>query len=397
MALVLALAGGCASGRFVPVEPRPEPDAGLDAVVYLIGDAGDPLPESPILSQLRRDVLRYSPRTEVVVAFLGDNIYEKGLHPPGHPDRERDLAALEAQLNVLRQTGAKGVFIPGNHDWGYGDERGLDQIRRQGDYLSSAAGPELDVGMIPPAGCPGPRALRMGATVLLVMLETDLWLRDHDWAESRHCANPSLDSALDSLRQALRTAELEGRHAVVLGHHPLRTHGPHGGYFGIADQLFPGTRLWAPLYVPLPFLYPIVRNFGVSRQDVSNPTYIRMREQYAEVFREFPDQPLVYAAGHDHNLQVFDGHDLGLGYALVSGAGSRLYHVAKGDALFVAGEREGERGYMRIELYEDSRALLAVLTDGMEECDRRGGEACEGPRLRYWRWIAEAASAEHRP
>jgi hypothetical protein len=291
-----------------------------------------------------------------------------------------------------------GVFIPGNHDWGYGDERGLGQIRRQADYLSAAAGPDLDVRLIPAAGCPGPTTMRLGGTVLLVMLDTDLWLRDHDWGESRDCANRSLESALASLGQALRAAELEGRHAVVLGHHPLRTNGPHGGYFGFKDELFPGTRLWAPLYIPLPFLYPIVRNFGVSRQDLSNPTYDRMRKQYESVFREFPEQPLVYAAGHDHTLQVLAGRALGVRYALVSGAGSRLEPVARDDALFAAGKQKGERGYMRIDFYEDGRALLTVVTDGTGRCEERRQEACSaGPEIRYWMWIAGPESAAARP
>lgn len=388
------LAGGCGNKRFAPVEPRPQPPSRPDAVVYLIGDAGDPFLASPVLSQLRRDVIEYAPLTEVVVVFLGDNIYESGLHPPGHPSHEQDVAALEAQLDVLRGTGAKGVFLPGNHDWGYEGERGLAQIRRQGDYLSAAAGPELDVGLVPPAGCPGPRTLRIGETVLMVLLESDLWLRDHDWSESRHCENPSLESALASLRKALDTAESEGRHALVLAHHPLRTHGPHGGYFGLEDHLFPGTRLWAPLYVPIPFLYPIVRNLGVTRQDISNPTYTRMRQQFEEVFREFPGQPLVYAAGHDHTLQVFDGRGLDVGYALVSGAGSRLYHVAAAGALFAAGKQQGECGYMRVEVYEDGRALLTVLTDGTEACDGSAGASCEGSQLRYWMWLSESPSAE---
>ncbi len=113
-----------------------------------------------------------------------------------------------------------------------------------------------------------------------------------------------------------------------------------------------------------------------------------MREGFAQVFLQFPTQPLVHAAGHDHNLQVFDGIEYGVQYILVSGAGSKLKEVGRDDALFAAGAQNRERGYMRLEFFDDGRVLLTVITDGTASCE----EPCPGrARVRYWVWLAEAS------
>ncbi|UCC73846.1 MAG: metallophosphoesterase [Gemmatimonadota bacterium] len=381
------LAAACGPREF-PDWPPPPASPAPDAVVYLIGDAGYANPETPVLAQLKQDMLEHSRGAEVVVAFLGDNIYEHGLHEPSHPSHAQDVEYLEAQIDVLRGVDAKGIFVPGNHDWGYGDARGLAQIRRQAEYIAQAARQRTDVAFLPPAACPGPATLPVGVSALLVFIESDLWLRDHDWAESEGCENASLDEALSSLRRVLEeNAGGAGRHVIVMAHHPLKTYGPHGGYFGVKDQFFPLTFYWDPLYIPIPFIYPIARNSGITSQDMSGGRYKRMAEGFAAVFSEFPDQPLVQAGGHDHNLQVFDGSEYGARYILVSGAGSKLSNVGWDDALFAVGEQNREYGYMRLEFFGDGRVLLSVITDGTASCDDR--RTCPGePQVRYWRWLA---------
>ncbi len=179
---------------------------------------------------------------------------------------------------------------------------------------------------------------------------------------------------------------------MVLAHHPLLSGGPHAGYFDWKDQLFPGTNIWEPLYIPLPFVYPIVRNLGVSSQDLKHGTNRRMRQQLGAVFGEFPDQPLVYANGHEHSLEVYDADLFGVGYALVSGAGSRLSEVSYSfGALFAAGQALRELGYMRLEFFEDGRVLLSVITDGTGGCATPGGSStCPGrATVRYWLWLRD--------
>lgn len=391
LASLALVATACGTREFPELPPAPTGLPAADAVVYLIGDAGLAVGDTPVIAQLRAEVMERSRRSAVVVAFLGDNIYEYGMHERSHPYYAKDVAQLEAQIDVVRGTSARGIFVPGNHDWGYSGSRGLAQVQRQYDYINEVAATGVDVAFLPRAGCPGPAAVEVGPSVLLVIIETDLWLRGDGSAEGAECPNGSTAQALDSLRAILhRNAQTGDRQVVALGHHPLMTFGTHGGYFDWKNQLFPGTNLWAPLYIPLPFLYPIVRNMGVSSQDLKNATNRRMRGQLEEVFGQFPDQPLVYAAGHEHSLQVYEGEDYGVGWSLVSGAGSRLTEVSDHfGALFVAGKHLRELGYMRLEFLPDGRVLLSVITDGTSGCVPSGGSStCRGrATVRYWRWL----------
>jgi hypothetical protein len=145
---------GCATASFAPVPPPPDRQGNdaPEAVLYLVGDAGDPESGGPILSFLHEDAAALSGASKVAIAFMGDNIYDSGLHEPGHPEREHNLLAIETQLDAVRGTGARGLFVSGNHDWGPGGERGLEQIRRQSAYINAAAGEDLNVAFLPPEG-----------------------------------------------------------------------------------------------------------------------------------------------------------------------------------------------------------------------------------------------------
>jgi len=384
--IVSAAVAGCGARGFPETPAAPASPGALDAVVYLIGDAGLATPETPNIIHLRREVAERSKETAVVVAFLGDNVYEHGLHPPDHPKHAQDVGYLDAQIDIVRGTSAKGAFVPGNHDWGYSGERGAGQIRRQDEYLTAVADDgSADVELMPSAVCPGPDTMSVGESVLLVMLETDLWLRNDQ--PGADCDNRSTDQALSSLAAVLRkNGEGEDRYVMILGHHPLETYGQHGGYFGVRDQFFPGLNLWKYLYIPLPFLYPIARNSGISSQDMSSSKNKRMRAEFAGVLKDALTQPLAWAGGHDHSLQVFDGGGYNVGYHLVSGAGSRLTAVGWDTALYAAGQPQREMGYMRVEFFQDGSVLLSVITDGMQSCD--GSPDCIGqPTVRYWLWL----------
>ena len=403
VAAAFALAG-CAKASFAPVPPPPDRQAAdaPEAVLYLVGDAGDPESGGPILSLLHDDAAGRSRTSQVAIAFMGDNVYGHGLHEPGHPEREHNLLALETQLDVVRGTGARGIFVSGNHDWGYGGESGLEQIRRQAAYINAAAGDDLDIVFLPEDGCPGPAAETLGETAFLVTIDTEWLLRyEKEPPPGSECEPSTAAEAYGKLREILSQPEATARHVVVFAHHTLKTNGPHGGYFSVKDQVFPLTNIWGPLYIPIPFLYAIARNSGISSQDMSNPKNRRMVDSLAAALSSAPTRPVAFASGHEHTLQVFRGAGFGADWLLVSGAGSRLRSVEKADALFAAGRQHGERGYMRVEFYRDGAVLLTVVTDGTRECrsgsgetgETGGGATCRPePTVRYWSWLRAAGS-----
>ena len=145
---------------------------------------------------------------------------------------------------------------------------------------------------------------------------------------------------------------------VVVAHHPLLSGGPHGGHFGWQDHVFPLRNLKPWLWLPLPLVgsaYPIARENGISSQDASSTAYRRMRAALDSAFA--PRPPLIYAAGHDHALQVIAGTSAR--YEIVSGAGTFGHHSGVA-ALDGARFAQSASGFMRVDVLHDGRARLGV-------------------------------------
>lgn len=134
---------------------------------------------------------------------------------------------------------------------------------------------------------------------------------------------------------------------------------------GLSAHLFPLRQLIEWLWVPAPILgsaYAFNRAQGASNQDVKGPENVRMRRALNWVFTR--RKPLVYAAGHEHNLQVFDGRTAR--NVLVSGSAiyGHVTHVHQ-----VSNMRYGAAasGYMRLDVLRDGRVRLSVVTVGGDQ------------------------------
>jgi hypothetical protein len=363
--LGLAFAAACtpALERAVPVPAAPAPKDSLELSLFLIGDAGGQAYQNePVLQEFARqsDSLQ---RIRRFVVFLGDNVYPKGIPPVGDPTRVDAELRLAAQIAAIRQGGAKGLLVPGNHDWERQGRDGWNAIRRQ-DSLARRFG-RGDVMLLPGGGCPGPVVMDVSPHIRLIALDTEWWVHNDvkPYGDTSPCSTRTYTEVVDSLRGALR--DKGGRHAIILTHHPIRTGGVHGGAFHWTDHIFPLRVLESWLWVPLPVIgsiYPVSRQLGVSNQDINGKKYKAMRRAFEAVFSKYP--PLVYASGHDHDLQVFRGGRQEVSsakYLLISGAGivghESLVHRKEG-SLF---EREAA-GFMRLDVTTDGRVRLSVTT-----------------------------------
>jgi hypothetical protein len=152
---------------------------------------------------------------------------------------------------------------------------------------------------------------------------------------------------------------------LVAAHHPLITGGVHGGYFGWKDHFFPLEVVVPGLWLPLPLLgslYPAARQHGISGQDLPSRAYQRL---IGAMRRAFADaKPALYAAGHEHNLQVIAGGPALL--QLVSGTG--IYgHSGRSVAVRGTLFARNASGFARLDIPTSGRARLAIL-----EVDARG-------------------------
>jgi hypothetical protein len=352
---IVALTGCGAVHPLTPPVAVPSPDA-IAGTLLLIGDAGNPRPTGdPVLEALTRMAAEAPERSAVV--FLGDNVYPLGVPDSAAPERAEAERRLTGQIAAVQAAGARGIFIPGNHDWARQGSSGWDAVRREEALVLAAGG---GLAFLPGGGCPGPAVVDVGAHVRLVFLDTQWWLHGGPRPEppDTSCLPDTESGVVDSLRGSLAAAA--GRLVVVAGHHPLASGGPHGGHFDWKDHIFPLRSIAPWLWVPLPVigsLYPFARQHGVSAQDFSAGKNRRLRAALDSAFAERP--PLVYVSGHEHTLQVFAREREP--YILVSGTGY-FEHSSPVHWLEYTRYASNASGFMRIDVLRDGRARLGVWT-----------------------------------
>jgi len=335
--LALACCVGCAGeqAQYVPLAapPLPTPPA---AVVYLVGDGGEVNPNrEAVLERLRADIASVAgdgAGPPVVVAFLGDNVYDEGAQP--NPSEE-DLEKLSEQvLSVAALPNVHGVFVPGNHDWanGGGLQTGREAVARQRAWVEGMAG-ERDIRFLPEDGCPGPATEDVGDVVHLVFVDSEWLLRKPE----ERCG--TAEAFYERLTADLRANR--DRPVIVLSHHPLESGGPHGGNVALFERG--------------PLLYYLAVKSGSLRQDLASPSYAAMRRGIASAIAASGAPPLIHAGGHDHTLQVIRlaGPDQPR-YQLVSGALSKTENARR-----IEGTRWASNGYgyMRLDFVGDEVRL----------------------------------------
>ena len=377
-ALALWFLVGTACSHTSPYVVSPEavtervPDESIRHRVLLFGDGGAPsideaLPAGelykgdPTLTSLHWWARSLPQRTTIL--FLGDNIYEVGLPEEGSKGYGKAERRLQAQLSVVTASGAHGIFLPGNHDWADGGKGGWAAVLRQEAYVDSVLG-SARPSYLPGGGRPGPEMVDEDG-LRIIALDTQWWLhRDDDKPIDLDDAPGEAEAVQGRVLEELRGL-LDGsgsREVIVAGHHPLATHGPHGGVFDWQHHLFPLTKLPLSLlgWVPLPVagsLYPLGRwNLYRSDQDLNGS---RNRVLVGELKKALAGdhRPLIYAAGHDHSLQVLSGGEAA-DYILVSGSGSRMSNVSHGKDTLFAHEH---LGFMAVDVIDDGRVLLRVV------------------------------------
>ncbi len=263
------------------------------------------------------------------VLFLGDNIYDNGLVEEARAEAEQILSQQLAATEKLK------VFLPGNHDWGMDPaQQNLEAILNQQSFIDSW--PQGDARFLPRDGCLGPATVEFpgqSRAVVLVLVDPTPFLTPRLLDVCKESADEQ--AHFDALAATLE--QHADDYVIMASHYPLLTGGPHGGlsYGGIGDII---VDIYGRMYGGLGNTY--------------EPRYADWIERVEAVMREHP--PLIYAAGHDHNLQVLDGGEVAT-VQVVSGAGAKkrvstvtdlpqtwFAHAAAGFVVLDFGTLEGE-------------------------------------------------------
>ena len=342
----------------IPDLERRESETGgvLRYRLLLLGDGGAPRPDEPLLKTLGEWAQKDAAKTSIV--FLGDNMYPDGMtESRKHEAPER----LGPQLSVVKDAGAHGLFIPGNHDWASGESEGRSALLAQEKFINDALTGERN--FLPSGGSPGPVAIELpkaNPAVRLIILDTQWWLHQHEKPQK------SPETVIAELIALLDT-ELP---IIVVGHHPLQSYGPHGGFFDWKSHLFPARVIRKWLWIPTPILgsmYAYTRGHLYKiDQDIGSAPYKKLVAQLNRAFstRKLAHQGtslLIYASGHEHSLQVLEG-DI-VDYLLVSGAAAsrKVTEVSSGDNTLFAHQHTG---FMAVDFFDDGKVLLRVVEPG---------------------------------
>ena len=332
----------------------PPPDEDLIYRVFLIGDAGKPSldVQEPVL-KLFESFLEDAGEHSAAI-FLGDNIYEDGLPDSTDANRELYEQRIIEQLKTVENFTGRVVFIPGNHDWNNGRPDGWERLKRQEQFIEEY----LDRGntFIPDGGFPGPVTFklldkdndpRLREDIRLIVLDTQWWLHPNEkpYGDTGDYDLFDAGDVLIELDDILKKQRND--HLLIAAHHPLITHGNHGGY------LPPSTHLKPPVFGSLYVLYRKI--FGLE-QDVHHPRYQEMKDAFQELFNRTELEDLIYASGHSHGLQYHrdEGRRINHHY-LLSGSGSKQTYIAHGKGAEFA---YGTNGFMTVQYYTDGSVWM---------------------------------------
>ena len=321
---------------------------------YLVGDAGN-LDQDEAFHNMNilKDSLAKASANSTLL-FLGDNIYPVGM--PKKDDKNRPLAEkkMDNQIALATSFAGKMIFIPGNHDW---YNNGIKGLKREEDYVIEKLNDKS--AFSPKNGCPI-ETRKINKKLTLILIDTEWVLAD--WSK-----NPGINEKCELKTREDFYTEFEdqlnknqNKTIVVATHHPLITHGSHGGFYSWEKQLFPLEQK-----VPLPILgtgINLIRaTGGITHQDISNQNYKKLADRLITLMSGRKN--VVVVSGHDHNLQYIEQVDI---RQIVSGAGSKTESAkAVGNNDF----SYGKNGYAELKIAKSGNAEVSFFSLDQKKSD----------------------------
>lgn len=311
---------------------------------YLVGDAGNLDKDEAFQNMdILKDSLSKASKNSTLI-FLGDNIYPVGM--PKKEDKNRNLAEkkMDNQISLAENFPGSTIFIPGNHDW---YNNGIKGLKREEEYVTEKIGNTSS--FAPKNGCPiETRKINKKLTLILI---------DSEWVLADWDKNPGINEKCDIKTREDFYTELEdqlnknqNKTVVIAVHHPLITHGSHGGYYSWEKQIFPLENKF-----PLPIfgtgINLIRATGGITHQDISNQNYKKSADRIKTLIGGRKN--VVVVSGHDHNLQYIEQNDI---RQIISGAGSKT------EAAKAVGNNDfslGKNGYAELKITSSGNAEVS--------------------------------------
>jgi hypothetical protein len=340
-----------------PGDPAQRPNHSEVATFYVLGDwgTGDDN-QRTVAHALKKNVAELpAERTHPpFVLELGDNIYEVGLKAGWNHFLTTQLLhdTFGEIYSEVKYNGRELIYhlVPGNHDHAgrAGGKHGWGDVIHQ-ETTAEALYPNWRYYPVDPAknsdandstnyaqlkeenilALTIPEKVQTPAQnlVKILALDTQVMLEIYQKNDAE-----LLQKHWQTLESLLRgNAEWK----IIIGHHPVKSHGKHGGF---------RTAIW---WVPPLTLFTIVDKLFIKRlQDLDNPNYQRFRKDLIALMKKHG--VAFYLAGHEHNLQFLEIDNAH--FQIISGSAGKLSPVThKDDTIF----SHAAFGFARFDVTED--------------------------------------------
>ncbi len=345
-------------GDFVqPGDPAQRPNHSAVLTFYVLGDWGTGNKnQRAVAHALKKNVAELpTDRTQPpFVLELGDNVYEAGLKEGWNdPITTKLLHDTFGEIySEVKYNGRELLYhiVPGNHDYAgrAGGQRGWGDVIHQ-ETTAEAQFPHWRYYPIDPAKNSDDNDSSNYALLKKESIYTLTIPERVQITGEKLIGVYAIDTQVILEIYQKNDAELLQKHwqtlemllsenswwKIIIGHHPVRSHGTHGGF---------RSAIW---WVPPITLFTIVDKLFIKRlQDLDNPNYRRFQRDFIGLMKKH-DVPF-YLAGHEHNLQLLEiDHEH---FQIISGSAGKLSPVThKDDTLF----SHSAMGFARFDVTED--------------------------------------------
>lgn len=341
--LLIFILGACATRKAhfsVDYQP-PTADSGKPDYAVLFFGGADKSPDNG--GSAFEGLKQHLETTEKgALILLGNNGAKRGMSDStAESSRKRTKRLLEGKLGAISAFKGDVFAVPGNHDWANGGRSGYQRILRLEEFLEDYLGENV---LVPNNGCPGPYEVEIREGLVFLFLNTQWWL--HEWEKGGPETGCEMEGDLDFIVQLDDALKRHmNKKIIIIGHHPLFSNGPHGGYFPAYTHLLPPV---------LGSVYAWYRKNRGGLQDLADTRYRIMRRGLQNILAQHPN--LVYLSGHERSQQYHKNKEQ---HYIVSGAIAEATQTVPGNGARFA---YGNPGFGKLNFYNNGDVYLEFWT-----------------------------------
>jgi len=270
-----------------------------DLFIYTIGNFADLNPNSAAIKALAKQIEK--DKTPSTILFTGDITKANLLNDL---ERIEDSIRITFLIKQLQSSYVKHVvFLPGDRDWSFSGKDGLTNCNILEHILENL--PYDNITWKPGKGCPGPKEVEIGESLLLLIINTQYW--NHPYKvpgpTDAICKISSKKDIMEELEDIIK--ETKNRNVLIAGHFPIISSGEYGGVMTLKKHIFPLTDASPGLWIPLPVvgsLYPAYRQNIGTDMDIINENYDEFNSELEYIIKDHPG--LIYVSGHEYIQQL---------------------------------------------------------------------------------------------